>query len=188
MVPEYGAETVSRDILTGLERRRATLVGDADATQAEVATALAEARARYDEAGLPASYFEALAGEITRDLGPRWRALAAPFTALERRDFSLWRGGDLIARVVYVLTGLVVGGFCVWAPFIPIWEKWFPIALAVAAFWLPDAQVAWQRGRYARRLGDVVRDFARLQPRLEEAVRLPDLLAPAAPAESERGR
>jgi hypothetical protein len=185
MVPEYGAETVSRDILTRLERKRASLVGDARATQAEVAAALAETRARYDEAGLPASYFDALAREIVPTLGDQWRALAAPFTALERRSFGAWRGGDLIARVVYVFTGLVVGGVCVWAPFIPIWEKWFPIALAVAAFWLPDAQVAWQRRRYARQLGDVVRDFTRQQLRLEEAVRLPELLAPA---DSERAR
>src|SRR5262249_54361801 len=126
--------------------------------------------------------------EIAPGLAEQWRGLAAPFTMLEKRAFGAWRGGDLIARIVYVFTGLVLGGFCVWAPFIPIWERWFPIPLAVAPFWLPDAQVAWQRGRYARQLGGVVRDFARLQPRLEEAVRLPDLLALATPAEGERPR
>jgi len=181
VVPQYAAETVSREILSRLERRRASLAGDAQATQVEVGAVVAEARARYGEAALPPSYFEALARELVPALGERWRALAAPYTTLEARGFGVWRGGDLVARIAYLFAGLVVGGLCVWAPFIPIWEKWFPFALAVGAFWLPDAQVAWQRGRYARQLGGVVRDFARLQPRLEEAVRLDELLPPQGP-------
>jgi hypothetical protein len=177
MGPEYAAETVSREILARLERRRASLAGDAGATAAEITAALTEARARYDEAGLPPPYFAALARELGPVLAERWRAVAEPYVALEGRGFGVWRGGDLIARLAFLFAGLVAGGLCVWAPFIPIWEKWFPFALAVAAFWLPDAQVAWHRGRYARQLGAIVRDAARLQPRLEAAVRLGDLLS-----------
>ncbi len=74
--------------------------------------------------------------------------------------------------------GLVVGGLCVAAPFIPIWEKWFPFALAVAAWWLPDAQAAWHRRRYAGRLGAIVRDVGLRQPALEARVSLAELLPP----------
>jgi hypothetical protein len=180
LVPEFAADNMTREILTRLERRRGALAADARAADQEIAAALDEARARYDEAALPPSYFAALARELAPALGERWRGLAVPFTALEARGFGVWRGGDLISRITYLFVGLVVGGLCVAAPFIPIWGDWFPFALAVAAFWLPDAQVAWQRGRYARALGAVVRDFGRAQPRLNEAVRLPELLGPPA--------
>ena len=112
--------------------------------------------------------------------------MAAPYTALEAAGYRVWRGGDLVARLVYVFGGLLLGGLCVAAPFIPIWEKWFPFALAFVGFWLPDAQVAWHRRRYARELGRIVRDIRRAQPRLEEAVKMDDLLA-ADPGEGERG-
>src|SRR4029079_14042752 len=145
VVPQFSAETVSREVLARLEQRRPALAGDAAATETEVSAALAEARARYVEAALPASYFEALAREVGGAVGARWRTVAAPYTALEARGHGVWRGGDLVARLVYVFGGLLLGGLCVAAPFIPIWEKWFPFALAFLGFWLPDAQVAWHR-------------------------------------------
>jgi hypothetical protein len=180
VVPQFSAEAVSREVLARLELRRPALAGDAAATEAEVAAALEDARVRYLEAALPASYFEALAHEVAGAVGARWRTVAAPYTALESRSYGVWRGGDLVARLVYLFGGLLVGGLCVAAPFIPIWEKWFPFALAFLGFWLPDAQVAWHRRRYARELGRIVRDLGRAQPRLEEAVKMGELLAPEA--------
>jgi hypothetical protein len=179
LLPEFSADTVTRQVLARLERQRAALAGDPAATEAEVTAELALMRARYVEEALPLPYFEALAHELGPAIGPRWRRVAAAYTALEGRGFGIWRGGDLVARLAYVFAGLALGGLCVALPFIPIWEKWFPFALSVAGYFLPDAQTRWQRRRYARQLGDVVRDFATLQPRLEEAVKLTDLLAEA---------
>ena len=176
MLPEFSADAVTREVLARLERRRAALAGDAAATEAEVTAELAVTRARYAEEALPAPYFEALARELGSGLGARWRQVAAAYTALEGRGFGIWRGGDLVARIAYVFAGLALGGLCVELPFIPIWEKWFPFALSVAGYFLPDAQLRWQRHRYARQLGDIVRDFSALQPRLEQAVKLTDLL------------
>ena len=176
MLPEFSADTITRQVLARLERQRAALAGDAAATEAAVTAELAEARVRYAEEALPAPYFEALARELAPAIGPRWRRVAAAYTDLEGRGFGIWRGGDLLARLAYVFAGLALGGLCVALPFIPIWEKWFPFALSIAGYFLPDAQVRWQRRRYARQLGEVVRDFAALQPRLEEAVKLTDLL------------
>src|SRR5262249_56291529 len=105
----------------------------------------------------------------------RWRAAARAFTALEQRSFGSWRGGDVYSRVVYVILGLVVGGLCVKAPFIPIWEKWFPFAMAAGGWWLPDAQAAWHRRPYARRLGELVRDVGSRQQALEAAGTLKEL-------------
>lgn len=181
MLPGFSADAISRELLARLERQRAALANDAAATEAEVSTGLAEARARYLEEALPAPYFEALARELGAGIGHRWRRVAAAYTALEGRGFGIWRGGDLVARLAYVFAGLALGGLCVELPFIPIWEKWFPFALAVGGYFLPDAQLRWQRHRYARQLGDIVRDFSALQPRLEQAVKLTDLLGEPPP-------
>jgi hypothetical protein len=71
----------------------------------------------------------------------------------------------------------VVGGLCVALPFIPIWEKWFPFALSAVGWFLPDLQAAWQRRRYARRLGELVRTVAGRQSALEAGVSWQELAA-----------
>src|SRR5262245_2558445 len=92
------------------------------------------------------------------------------------KGFGVWRGGDVYARIAFVFIGLAVGGLCLRLPFIPIWEKWFPFALAAGSWWLPDAQVAWHRRRYARRLGAIGSDVGSRQRALEAKVSLAELL------------
>jgi hypothetical protein len=181
--PEFSAERVALDVLAHLERRRHALLDGARATddaavRAEVKEALVPVKQAYDEAQLPPAYYGALEAEIVGTLPAEWRAAAAPFTDAERREFGLWRGGDPVARLTYVAIGLVVGGLCVWAPFIPIWEKWFPFLLAGGAWWLPTAQAAWHKRRYARRLGAIALKVGSAQPRLDAAVSTADLLLP----------
>src|SRR5262249_26957132 len=89
-----------------------------------------------DEAGLVAAV------SVELQLFGAHRQVARRFTDRESREFGVWRGGDPVARLTYVASGLLVGGLIIWAPFIPIWEKWFPFVLAIAAYWLPDVQVA----------------------------------------------
>ena len=178
MTPEFSAERVALEVLDHLERRRPAIVADEQTVTAEVRSALEPVARAYRESELPASYFEALEHEVVAAVPARWLSLASAFTDLERRQFGLWRGGDPVARITYVFSGLVVGGLCVWAPFIPIWEKWFPFALAIAAFWLPTVQVAWQRRRYARALGGIARQVGSAQRQLERSVTLDDLALP----------
>jgi hypothetical protein len=175
---EFAARRVAKEVIAHLERRRAEIIGHDAIVRAEVEHALVPLRDAYRESGLPAPYFAALEKEIREVLPARWRAAAQPFTALEKRAFGSWRGGDVYSRVVYLFVGLFVGGLCVKAPFIPIWEKWFPFALAVGAWWLPDAQTAWHRRGYARRLGELVRDIGSRQRALEAAVTVAELEAP----------
>jgi hypothetical protein len=187
---EFAVRRVALELIEHLERRRAAIVEDDGAVRAEVDRALLPLRDAYRDSALPPAYFAALEDELRSSLPARWRAAAVPFTALEARSFDSWRGGDIYARVVYTFVGLVVGGLCVAAPFIPIWEKWFPFALAVAGWWLPDAQAAWHRRRYARRLGAIVKDLGARQRALEARVTLADLLpsdAAARHGEDERG-
>lgn len=173
---EFAARRVTTEVLGHLERRRGQIAGDEAAVRHEVDRALVPLRDAYRESALPPAYFAALEEELREVVPARWRSAASAFTALEARAFGSWRGGDVYARVVYLFVGLLVGGLCVAAPFIPIWEKWFPFALALGAWWLPDAQAAWHRRRYARRLGEIVRDVGLRQPALEARVTLAELL------------
>jgi hypothetical protein len=178
MTPEFALDKVAVDVIAHLERRREAIAGDARATARELDVALAPVRAAYRESELPRAYFDALEAELRAVLPGAWRAVAAPFTALEARSFGRWRDGDLGARLAYVLGGLVIGGLAIWLPFIPIWEKWVPFALAVGGWWLPDAQVAWHRRRYGRELGRIVRRLAASQAQLEARVPMSELLPP----------
>ena len=176
MNDEFAARKVAREVIEHLERRRADIVGNDAAVRQEIERALVPLREAYRESALPPAYFAALEEELGGLVPRRWRAIAAPFTAVERKGFGSWRGGDVYARVTYVFIGLLVGGLCVKLPFIPIWEKWFPFALAAGAWWLPDAQAAWHRRQYARRLGAIVSDVGSRQRALEARVSLAELL------------
>jgi hypothetical protein len=174
-------------VLTALERRREAIAADDTAVRAELETALAPLRAQYEESALPPSYFAALEEEVRQTLPERWRGPAAEFTALERRQFGSWRGGDVYARVVYVFAGLTVGGLCVALPFIPIWEKWFPFLVAGVSWWLPDLQALWHRRRYARQLGRLVGSVAERQPAMEARVSLKELASSEGEGQSRKG-
>ena len=178
MNDEFAARKVARAVLAHLERRRPDIVGDDAALRREMERALAPLREAYRDSALPPAYFAALEQELAEAVPGRWRAAASSFTAAENRSFGSWRGGDIYARVVYVFIGLVVGGLCVKLPFIPIWEKWFPFVLAIAAWWLPTAQLAWHRRRYARALGSIALKVASSQPRLDGTFTTDDLLLP----------
>jgi hypothetical protein len=173
---EFAAERVALKVLEHLERRREDVVSDEAAVKREVEEALVPIRRAYEEAMLPPSYLEALLGEIRKTVPAAWQRVAAVYTDRERREFGLWRGGDPVARLAYVAAGLVLGGLIVAAPFIPIWEKWLPLALAVAAWWLPDVQVRWHKRKYARALGRIALNVARAQPLLDETISVRALL------------
>jgi hypothetical protein len=178
MTGEFAIAKVAGDVLAQLERSREDAVRDETATVRALETALQPIRAAYVDSQLPHAYFDGLERELRASLPAAWRAVAVPFTALEGRGFGRWRGGDLVARLAYVLAGLTLGGLIVWLPFIPIWEKWVPFALAFGGWWLPDAQAAWHRRRYGRELGRIVRRLEASQQALEARVPMSELLPP----------
>jgi hypothetical protein len=184
MDPAYSAAAVAAQVLEHLERRRAELVAGDDArVTAEVEAALVPVEQAYREAELPEPYLAALKKELVAVVPAEWLRVARRYSTREADDFGLWRGGDPVARLTYVLVGLVIGGLILWAPFIPIWEKWFPFALAIGGWWLPDAQLAFYRRRYARALGAIVARVGRAQPLLDEAVSVKALLQPESSTE-----
>ena len=185
MLTEYTAQAVATEVLEHLERRRPALVasGEGEAlVRKEIETVMEPIRRSYADLEMPGSYLEALEEEVKAVMPARWTAVAGPFTRLEQAQFRLWRGGDVVARLTYVAAGLLLGGLTVAAPFIPIWGDWFPFAMAIGAWWLPDLQVRWLKRRYARALGDIVLELARAQPALDRHITVGDLLGAGEPA------
>jgi hypothetical protein len=151
VLQEFSAGAVASEVIEHLERRRSTIVEDETRVRDAAREALVPLRSAYVESDLPPGYFDALGG---------------------------WRGGDVIARLAFGFGGLAIGGFILWAPFIPVWEKWFPFALCVGAFFLPDLTRWWQRRRYAKELGQIVATLDRAQPILDRRVSMTELLGP----------
>jgi hypothetical protein len=184
VLQEFSASAVTTEVLEYLERRRPAIVHDEAIVRAEVQSALEPIRREYAGSGLPQRYLEALEQEILASVPARWRGIAEPFTRLEKAGYGVWRGGDVIARAAYALAGLAIGGLVIWAPFIPIWDKWFAFVLGGAAWWLPDLQSRWARRRYARRLGEIVAEVGTAQKALDRQLTV-DELFPTGPTRRE---
>ena len=90
--------------------------------------------------------------EMLEILVPRYAKLAHK-QGLNERD----QRGALRNAAVYALIFFALGLFIVWAPFIPIWEKWVPFALAalspVFSRWLPDLARTLDAKRHQLQLG-----------------------------------
>jgi hypothetical protein len=159
----YELGSIARDLLEDLERTRPGFPDDEagfrEAVQARARLRLGEdLRRQYASLGADGDY-QRVEREVREVLVPRYVAFALPYTRLERHGGGAWRGGDLVARVVLALIGLSVGGFIVWAPFIPVWEKWLPFVLMILAPFLPDLQRAWHRASYQARVSALARDM-----------------------------
>ena len=189
VLDEFSCEAAAFTALRTLEARRSELVEKPAMVTAAVETALEPLRESYRTSELPPGYFDAVENEVKSHLPALWQEIAKPFSAREREDFGIWRRGDVVARLAYVFGGLTLGSLIVWAPFIPIWEKWFPFALAIGAWWLPSAQRFWHRRRYARELGVMAQGFAVAQPRLDGLLTADEhLLSPSTTHETQPGK
>jgi hypothetical protein len=162
---DYRAETelglLCRELLNDLERFRPGL--NAGATEAEIVQAVEQRVAlRFEELyrehsdGEPESaamnQLELYRREIGQIFVPRYTVLARAdhvATHLQKRSLG---GAEPFNRVAYTTFFFTLGLFVVWAPFIPIWEKWVPFALGgLAAFFapaLPDLEAIVRRRRH----------------------------------------
>lgn len=143
------------------------------------ATELADVRTRFLEVFDDPGYFDRMQETLLGVALPRYVAAAQRQTALEQRDYGLWRGGDLLARGVYAAAGFALGLFLVKAPFIPIPTTWDLLAFAflLAAPFLPEAQVWLLKRRHRSALRSIVDDLRDAEVHRE----LYQPLAPPAP-------
>lgn len=160
---EFGA--LAGELLADLERLRPGL--SATATPEEIRRLCGE-RLRLR---LPEIYREYLADAAPADeeaqlqlyqrefeqlLIPRYAALAEKQNHSERRG-GAGKGVEMYNRITYAVIFFVLGVFVIRAPFIPLWDKWIPFALAIVAPilapWLPDLHKMLTQRRHAIALG-----------------------------------
>lgn len=210
---DYRAESelgsLARDLLADLERLRPGLpdTGSAD----ELLEALRpRAAVRLEE--LYRDHFaaaeEALSGgdakadtdtgrlalyrrEIDQLLLPRYAVLAQRQNRSERAPATPMRGADLFNRAAYALIFLLIGLFVVWAPFIPIWDKWIPFVLgglaATFAPALPDLHRRLLLRRHQIQVLTLVIDLDQAGQALPESSAVAPGLLPAASSQPKKG-
>jgi len=98
---------------------------------------------------------------------PRYAKVVNDEIALAKRDYGIWRGGDLVARGTFALAGFILGIIAVEVPYIPIEAKWFPAVTLLAGPFFPDLIQGWYRWRYRRKLDELVRDLDAVSGTLE---------------------
>lgn len=104
--------------------------------------------------------------EVDAVLLPRYARIAQLQNQLDQAPRRAWHGRDLYNRLSYTLGLFLLGVFIVWAPFIPIWEKWIPFALAALAPlispFLPDLYGAWLNQKHQVALFGLAEDLDKL--------------------------
>ena len=163
--PEYDCAQVVFAVLQECEHRRRGL--DNATFEAEIEAhadaKLAQIRRAYDEFGGSASYWEALEPEVHEVVLPQYIAGARRMNALEQSSFDVWREGDLAARLVFALIGLMIGSIIIALPFVPIFEEMFAFVLTATGFVYPDLKRLALERRHSRFLNRLVTDSSRYQ-------------------------
>ena len=173
MVPEkYSLAAVGKYLLEQFELRRpglrdwtpefeASLRAQAEAEIAQMEKQLHELE--IDDTG----YWQRVRRVIDDIILPRYAKIVGDQLALEKKEYGLWRGGDLVARGVYAAAGFILGIIAVEVPYIPIYAKWFPAVTLLAGPLLPDAVIGWHRFRYRRKLAGIVSDLGKVSQTLD---------------------
>ena len=146
---------------------------------------LVEIHHSYVEAGGTAAYWEDLERDVFEVVMPQYIAAAREKNRLEKSNYDLWRGGDLVSRAVFALVALTIGGIIVALPFIPIFEDAFAFVLALLAWFYPELKRLMFEHRHARLLNRLIVEAERYQhdqrihflsqAALDEAFRAPAL-------------
>lgn len=163
--PEYDFGSVVFAVLQECEhRRRGVDDDDFDKVMDECAREkLAHIRKAYDEMDGSASYWESLENETLKVALPQYASAALEMNRQERNSFGMFHRGDISARFLYALIGLLIGSVIVALPFIPIFEKLFAFALTAVGFFYPEMKRWMYERRYAKTLNRIIADAMRYQ-------------------------
>ncbi len=165
----YQLPELSAHLVAMLERRRAALTAWNDEAEglltAEAKAVLAEAGKAFKEIADDAPSWQRIEQALLTIALPRYFKVARAQHALEASHYGLWRGGDLVSRAAYALSGLVIGAV-VWRLGVPKWIEPLPLLLFVLGPLIPDFQESRAKRRYRKSLAALVDDMA-----LEEADR-----------------
>ena len=173
MVPDrYRLDSVGRYLLDQFELRRPGFrawTPELEASlRAQAETEIAQMERQLKELEIDDSqYWQRMRRVLDEILLPRYAKAVIEELALAKREYGIWRGGDLLARATFTLAGFILGIIAVETPYIPIYEKWFPAVLMVAGPVFPDLVMAWYRRRFRKKLETLVKDLAKASQILE---------------------
>lgn len=160
--PEYDFANVVFVVLQECEHRRRAL-GNAEELMSVAREKLSQIRKAYDEFGGSRAYWATLEREVLETAMPQYVDAALEMNRLERAAWGVFRRGDLAARGLFGLGGLLLGGFIKALPFIPTIENLFVFALAGAGLIYPDLVRYIHERRHARLLNRLVAEAAQYQ-------------------------
>ena len=163
--PEYDFGSVVFAVLEECEHRRRGFDDD-DLKPQLLKTArakLAKIKAAYDEFGGSPAYWHALETDVLETAMPQYLEGAAEMNRLERSGYGVWRGGDVGARFLFALAGLLIGSFSLVFPFVKLFEGMFAFALAGVGFIYPDLKRYTHERRHVRLMNRLVTEAARYQ-------------------------
>ncbi len=101
---------------------------------------------------------------------PAYLRLSVAFTPRERNDFYLLdKRLHLVERLGWALVGMAVGGFVVWAPFIPLWSKEWVLPFTLAGLLAPNLRAWLAARRYESELNKLVARVNREIERIDVA-------------------
>jgi len=173
MVPEkYRLAAVGRFLLEQFELRRPGVrewtpqIEASFRQQAEAELVQMERQLKEMEIDDP-QYWQRVRRVVDDIVLPRYAKVVNDEIALAKRDYGIWRGGDLVARGTFALAGFILGIIAVEVPYIPIEAKWFPAVTLLAGPFFPDLIQGWYRWRYRRKLDELVRDLDAVSGTLE---------------------
>lgn len=168
----YSIPFLASVLISAAERRRPGLGPWSEKAEAEIRALficeLAQMKRQFMELFDDAAYWEKVERTLLDVCLPRYFALAQKQTELERRDYGLWRGGDLVARGLYAAAGLFIGILMVKLPFIPIPQTWdlFAFLTMLGGPFVPDAQIWWFRRKHRKQLRAIVEDMEEAEQQL----------------------
>lgn len=152
-------------VLETCEHRRLSY-DDAELEQrlrADAREKLDEIYRSYVEMSGTGSYWARLEREVLETVMPQYVREAARQNALERNDFGIWRGGDILARIGFGMGGLLLASFLRFIPGIRL--VWLPSELLFAAVgvFLPEIMRWRARRRHSTRLNELIVEGERFQ-------------------------
>ena len=173
MVPgKYSLAAVGRFLLDQFELRRPGIrewtpqIEASLRQQAEAELVSMEKQLKELEIDDP-QYWQRVRRVVDDIILPRYAKVVTDEIALAKREYGIWRGGDLVARGTFALAGFIIGIVAVEVPYIPIEAKWFPALTLLAGPFFPELIMGWYRWRYRRKLDEMVRDLDKVSGTLE---------------------
>jgi len=188
----FQLQELTAHVLGLLERRREAFKSWDAETEAKLLEtareALNEAGKQFAELADDKPYWAKVERAVLEVAVPRYFKLAREQLTVEANKYGVWRGGDLLSRVIIGGGGALVG-LVVARTMLPKWFELLPVMVLVFGPLFPDVQFWAGRRRWAKQLQRLVTEMGDEQLQQERYRPLEEIAgAVNAPPPKERDR